>query len=308
MKSTVFGQFVVGSPGAGKSTYCKAVCEFLNGANRKCVVVNLDPANDNALPYECAVDVRELITLDEAMRAHALGPNGAMLFCAEVLEKNLDTWLLPRLQEQKDAFLLFDCPGQIELFTHHDRLRKAARKSCKFFVKISLSSLRNVLHRLTFKTSLRLCCVNLVDAHHVADASKFVALTLISLTMMLQLELPHVNVLSKVDLLEQFGELPLGLEYYAEATDFSVALQRDRQLPKKFRKLNKALAELVEEFGLVHFTALNSANVQNVAAVTRLTDKACGYVYRADEMNEMIAKAQADLDLAEMHEMYRRKT
>lgn len=290
MKSCVFGQFVVGSPGAGKSTYCKAVSEFLNGANRKCSVINLDPAND-CTPYECAADVRELVTLEEAMEKHGLGPNGAMLFCTEMLEKNLETWLLPRLELLRDSYLLFDCPGQIELFTHHD-------------------SLRNVLQRLTFKTSLRLCCVNLVDAHHVADASKFVALTLVSLTMMLQLEMPHVNVLSKVDLVEQFGELPLGLEYYAEAQDFSMALSmdsRERKLPAKFCKLNKALGKLIEEFGLVSFTALNVSEVKNVAAVTRLADKACGYVYRANEMNDLIARAEAELDLAEMHELYKRK-
>jgi GTPase SAR1 family protein len=232
---TVFGQVVIGSPGAGKSTYCRAVSEFLNGASRKCVVINLDPANDS-LPYECAMDIRELVTIEDAMEQHKLGPNGAMLFCAEVLEKNLDSWLLPRLAQLEDAYLLFDCPGQIELFTHHD-------------------SLRNILQRLTFKTSLRLCCVNLVDAHHVADASKFVALSLVSLTMMLQLELPHVNVLSKVDLVEQFGELPLGLEYYAQVQDMTQALSLDRaRMPPKFAKLSKVLAQLIEEFGLVCFT------------------------------------------------------
>lgn len=47
----------------------------------------------------------------------------------------------------------------------------------------------------------------MVDAHHCADASKFIAVLLMSATMMLQLELPAVNVLSKVDLIEQYGSL-----------------------------------------------------------------------------------------------------
>ena len=42
-------------------------------------------------------------------------------------------------------------------------------------------------------------CVNTpIDAHHCSDASKFIAATLLSLTVMIKLELPHVNVLSKV--------------------------------------------------------------------------------------------------------------
>lgn len=46
-----------------------------------------------------------------------------------------------------------------------------------------------------------------MDSHYCADAAKFIAAMLTSLTVMIQLELPAVNVLSKVDLIEQFGEL-----------------------------------------------------------------------------------------------------
>jgi GPN-loop GTPase len=42
---------------------------------RRAAVVNLDPAND-ALPYECAVDVRDLISLEEVQEQEGLGPNG----------------------------------------------------------------------------------------------------------------------------------------------------------------------------------------------------------------------------------------
>ena len=46
-------------------------------ARRSVVVVNLDPANDE-LPYHCAVDVRELVNVDDVMQAYELGPNGGM--------------------------------------------------------------------------------------------------------------------------------------------------------------------------------------------------------------------------------------
>ena len=45
---------------------------------RSVVVVNLDPAHDE-LPYHCAVDVRELVNVDDVMQAYELGPNGGML-------------------------------------------------------------------------------------------------------------------------------------------------------------------------------------------------------------------------------------
>ena len=42
-----FGQVVIGPAGAGKTTYCAGMQQLLAGIKRPCVVVNLDPANDN---------------------------------------------------------------------------------------------------------------------------------------------------------------------------------------------------------------------------------------------------------------------
>ena len=42
------------------------------------------------------------------------------------------------------------------------------------------------------------------------------SILLLSLSTMLQLELPHVNVLTKIDLLKNYGELKYNLEYYTE--------------------------------------------------------------------------------------------
>lgn len=39
---------------------------------------------------------------------------------------------------------------------------------------------------------------------------------------MLQLELPHINVLSKVDMIEKNGTLDFGLEYYTSPEDLTV--------------------------------------------------------------------------------------
>ncbi len=55
--------------------------------------------------------------------------------------------------------------------------------------------------------SYQITAVNLVDAHYVADPAKFISVMLLSLTQMIQLELPAINVLSKVDLIEQYGKL-----------------------------------------------------------------------------------------------------
>lgn len=56
-------------------------------------------------------------------------------------------------------------------------------------------------------TSVQLVAVHLVDSHYCSDPGKFISVLLTSLSTMVQVELPHVNVLSKVDLMEQYGKL-----------------------------------------------------------------------------------------------------
>lgn len=83
-----FGQLVIGPAGSGKTTYCNGMQQYLTLTGRKTAVVNLDPAND-ALPYDCAVDISELVALAEVQDNLKLGPNGGSIhglpdFCAAV--------------------------------------------------------------------------------------------------------------------------------------------------------------------------------------------------------------------------------
>lgn len=97
-----FAQLVIGPPGAGKSTYCDGMHQFLGAIGRKCSIVNLDPAND-ATSYPCALDVRDLVTLEEIMgeagsEGDSLGPNGGVLYALEEVEENFE-WLEGGLKE-----------------------------------------------------------------------------------------------------------------------------------------------------------------------------------------------------------------
>lgn len=147
--------------------------------------MNLDPANEN-IPYPCAINISDLITLEDTMNELSLGPNGGIMFCIEYLLKNMD-WLTDKLKEIEDHYVLFDFPGQVELFTHH-------------------SAVKDILHGLE-KIEYRLVAVNMVDAHYCTDPAKYISVLLLALKTMIQLELPHVNVLSKVDLIESYGKL-----------------------------------------------------------------------------------------------------
>ncbi|KAM1013031.1 hypothetical protein FF1_043012 [Malus domestica] len=248
----IFGQVVIGPPGSGKTTYCNGMSQFLQLIGRKVAVVNLDPAND-ALPYECAVNMEELIKLSDVMVEHSLGPNGGLVYCMDYLEKNID-WLEAKLKPLiKDHYILFDLPGQVELFFLH-------------------SNAKNVIMKLVKKLNLRLTAVHLVDAHLCSDPGKYVSALILSLSTMLHMELPHINVLSKIDLIESYGKLAFNLDFFTDVEDLSYLQYKLDQDPRsaKYRKLTKELCEVIEDYSL---------DKESVGNLVKLIDKSNGYIF-----------------------------
>ena len=90
----------------------------LGGTRKRTIhVANLDPAAE-VFHYTPAFDVRDLISVPEVMEELGLGPNGALVYSMEYLTENLD-WLRDELDNfDDDEYLLLDCPGQVELYTH----------------------------------------------------------------------------------------------------------------------------------------------------------------------------------------------
>ena len=58
--------------------------------------------------------------------------------------------------------------------------------------------------------------MHLVDSHLCANPSQYISALLLSLNVMMSLEMPHINVLSKMDLIESQGDLAFNLEFYSE--------------------------------------------------------------------------------------------
>ncbi|MES1921495.1 GPN-loop GTPase 3, partial [Bonamia ostreae] len=116
------GQLIMGPAGVGKSTYCKIMSEHFEVSKRKVNVVNLDPAAEK-FDYPLLADIRDLISVDDASELLKLGPNGSLVFCMEYLVENID-WLLDSIGNYEDDYILFDCPGQIELYSHYPVMRQ----------------------------------------------------------------------------------------------------------------------------------------------------------------------------------------
>lgn len=270
MSVTRFGQLVIGPPGSGKTTYVKAMAELLRNLGRKIAIINLDPANEN-VEYTADIDIAHLVKLEEVMEELKLGPNGGLVYCMEFLRENF-SWLVERIASLPDkAYIMLDCPGQVELYT-------------------SNTAVREVVQQLV-KLDLRLAAVHLVDAHYCSDPGKFISVCLTSLTTMLQIELPHVNLLSKVDLVEKYGKLQFNLDYYTEVLDLDYILDcfPEDNFTKKYRALNEAMTGLITDYSLVNFVPVTVKSKERMVAVSQLVDKANGYVFGTGEERNLRA-------------------
>lgn len=241
-----------------QSTYCSALVQHGIDTKRTIEVVNLDPAAEH-FEYQPVVDVRELIHVEDTMQDEELhfGPNGGLVFCIEYLAENSD-WLHERLGEQEDDYILFDCPGQIELYTHLTAMRKLIR----------------MLHNWNFN----ICSVFLVDVQFMTDGAKFLSGTMSALSVMVNLELPHLNILSKMDLLGKAARRQLDrfLEPDSHAIMGDIEANSN-QFNEKHRKLTEAIGKLIEDYSLVRFTPLNLKDQESISDVLITIDNILQY-------------------------------
>ncbi|CAI5759201.1 unnamed protein product [Candida verbasci] len=234
------GVLVLGPAGAGKSTFCNGIISHMQQIGRRAHLVNLDPAADPQ-QYEFTIDIKDLISLQDVMEEMELGPNGGLLYCFEFLLNNLD-WLDEEIGDYNDEYLIFDCPGQIELYTH-------------------FPVLPTIVKHLQQSLNFNLCACYLLESQFIIDSSKFFSGTLSAMSAMILLELPHINILSKVDLIKsEYSKKQL--KKFLNPDPLMLAKKEDEFNPK-FSKLTNAIANLVDDFGMVQFLPLDCSKEGN---------------------------------------------
>lgn len=270
----MFGQLVIGPCGSGKSTYCHGMYQLMTELKRNVVIFNLDPSNDSVV-YDCAVDIRELVKADDAAIENDLGPNAVQIYCLDYLAAHLD-WLQTRLTGYSDHYILFDCPGQFELYTDSD-------------------SMRVIVDFLTRRMKFQLVSVTLIDCMMCVSPHAYVSAVMLSLSMMINLELPHVNLLSKMDTMRRLSpEMAFKLEYYLKAGEGDLESlvqtvatltgsdeEARHPLDVTYAKFLRSISQVVEEFSLVGFVPLAIEDKDSALHVLSVCDRANGYSFSA---------------------------
>ncbi|KAL4865214.1 hypothetical protein BDV12DRAFT_174933 [Aspergillus spectabilis] len=277
-----FGVLVMGPAGAGKTTFCNALIQHLQTTRRSCFYINLDPAAET-FQYEPDLDIRELITLEDVMEEMGLGPNGGLIYCFEFLLQNLD-FLSEAIDPLSEEYLIiFDMPGQIELYTHVPLL----------------PSLVQFLSRAG-PLNINLCAAYLLESTFVVDKAKFFAGTLSAMSAMLMLEMPHVNILTKMDQvrdmvsrreLKRFTRVDVQLLQDNDNNEGGNSGSSDPMSKESlmsggsFDRLNRAVGQLIDDFSMVSFLQLEAQDEDSVSAVLSHIDDAIQY-HEAQEPRE----------------------
>eukprot|EP01055_Gregarina_sp_Pseudo9_P002249 Gregarina_sp_Pseudo_9__2248@NODE_2582_length_945_cov_8_200883_g2367_i0_p1_GENE_NODE_2582_length_945_cov_8_200883_g2367_i0NODE_2582_length_945_cov_8_200883_g2367_i0_p1_ORF_typecomplete_len272_score33_09ATP_bind_1/PF03029_17/9_6e86PduVEutP/PF10662_9/0_31PduVEutP/PF10662_9/0_1GTP_EFTU/PF00009_27/0_00012SRPRB/PF09439_10/0_00025AAA_33/PF13671_6/0_00034AAA/PF00004_29/0_0017AAA_16/PF13191_6/0_015AAA_16/PF13191_6/86Zeta_toxin/PF06414_12/0_0012AAA_5/PF07728_14/0_0012AAA_22/PF13401_6/0_093AAA_22/PF13401_6 len=251
-----YAQLVVGPAGCGKSTYCHTIQEHCQVVGRTCRVINLDPAAED-FKYNCCLDVRDLVKVEEVMEHFSYGPNGALLFAMEYLLRKYD-WLDENFGDSAfadDDYLLIDCPGQIELYTHHPVMRE-------FLRQLELWDYRVV-------------AIYCMDVSFMSETNKFLSGAMSALSAMIMLELPHINVLTKCDMLNEKDKE--SVNEMLEKSPSELTSELKRSLPKRYLQFNETLIQVLEEFSLVSFCVLDIDDEESIDDVLRLADMAIQY-------------------------------
>lgn len=155
--------------------------------------------------------------------------------------------------------------------------------------------------------------LHLTDSYVLTQPSTYISALLLALRSMLQMDLPHLNVLTKIDNLANYPNLPFNLDFYTEVHSLSYLLphlaaeQTSRSIStpaesiskeannnvggdvaddvptSKFAALNRAIIDLVEDYSLVGFETLAVEDKKSMMILLRAIDRAGGYAFGSAE-------------------------
>lgn len=219
--------YIIGPAGSGKSTLVAQLKDYISMRDSEITVIaiNLDPGALD-LKFNADIDIRDYITLDEVMRKYNLGPNGGMILASDLMINYIEDLKYEINQYQPD-WVLIDTAGQLELFAFRE------------VGPIIASSLGfgDVQRSTTF----------LFDSYMVKRPNGFISTLLLAASVQYRfLNIPQINALSKIDLLDD-DLIDMVLEW---STDFQKLSEATNEREKGLiRELSLLVSEVFSQLG-----------------------------------------------------------
>lgn len=129
-------------------------------------------------------------------------------------------------------------PGQVELYASDHK------------------AVKETIDQLAKDLNFQFVVVHLIDSQQLYDKFKFLSSLTLSLTAIIGMELPMINLVSKIDLLGKYGRPDMNLMFYEGCTNGLKYLffsefegdDSDSMFAQRFSNLTKNLCELIEGY------------------------------------------------------------
>lgn len=168
---------LIGTAGSGKSTLTASFGKWLEeNIDLKVAYINLDPGCI-LTPFKPDFDVREFFTVDQIMKTEMLGPNGAMIRAAELMEERFKE-IVGRISMIEADIKLIDTPGQMEIFVFRPSGPRIAEALCKKGPTLA---------------------IYIIDPYFAETATGLAIATSLSIATQLRLDVPTITIINKAD-------------------------------------------------------------------------------------------------------------
>ncbi|CAL8129567.1 unnamed protein product [Orchesella dallaii] len=264
-----YAQIIMGLKDSGKSTYCKLMAKYAESKGRKMRIVNLDPALGELVYDHPIADIRDVVRINDPEEGKASTQNSGFELALGYIMENPE-WLFGSIGDLKDGdYILFDCPGESQYYIHS--------KSMKVFAAM-----------LVVK-SFRTCGVFVRDGRMGLNGYNFIGSCLTPLTSYINLAIPHVGVMMKVDLLTDEDKSKLQLFINSEMKD---VLRYENSRYKNFQyegqpelaKLCSSAVAILEGHNIVRkkYYALDIKDEESFKGFLDIVDDLLGIILEED--------------------------
>ena len=185
-------------------------------------------------------------------------------------------------------------PGQVELYTSgHEAVRKKIKK-------------------LEKELNFHFVASHVIDLPQIYDRYKFLTTLTLSLTAIIGMEMPMVQIITKIDLLKTMGKPDMNIMFYEGCTnglkflffdDFETTKDpqaKVSQFARRFSKMTKNMCEVIESYSQVNFSMCDTSNKLFLSNILMKLDKANNYWYQPQRI-ESDKENMIDYEAVEMY-------